>query len=261
MFRLLTILTVISVCSAASLAKYISPRIVGGTVADITKHPHLVSFRVKSCEQCAYIHKCAAIIYSEKVLITNAQCLTDLDSKWRLMAVAGANSRSGADGVQMPISNYTAHPEYNFWTIENDIGLLFLEEALPLNGIDMKAIKIAEKPPLDGQLAVVSGWGWDAEDGQATFWLHDTEVLIVDNVKCENAYGPGEVTEKMICAGVSKGGKDGCQEDTGGPLEVDNELVGMVSWGRGCGRQGYPGVYTNVPFYKDWINKTINEMF
>lgn len=47
------------------------------------------------------------------------------------------------------------------------------------------------------------------------------------------------------------------QGDSGGPLvcELNNTWiqVGIVSWGIGCGRKGYPGVYTEVSFYKDWV--------
>ena len=58
----------------------------------------------------------------------------------------------------------------------------------------------------------------------------------------------------MICAG--KAGKDSCQGDSGGPM-VDSEgkQVGIVSWGYGCADEGYPGVYTRVSHYYDWIVK------
>lgn len=248
-----------ALCS--SFAIPVEQRIVGGNVVNISKHPYLASFRVKSCEKCPYVHKCGATIYSERVLILTAQCLTNLDSKWRLMVVVGANSRSGADGIQLPISRYIIHKEYNYWTIENDIGLLFLEDSLPINNTDIKSIHIAEKRPLAGKSATVCGWGYDAEDGKPTFFLHDTIVSIVDNTDCEKIYGPGEITENMVCAGQKEGGRDGCYEDTGGPLVVDNEFVGMVSWGRGCAREGYPSVYTNLPAYKEWIANEIKELF
>jgi secreted trypsin-like serine protease len=35
-------------------------------------------------------------------------------------------------------------------------------------------------------------------------------------------------------------------------------LVGVVSVGNGCGRRGYPGIYTKASFYIDWIQKTIS---
>lgn len=62
----------------------------------------------------------------------------------------------------------------------------------------------------------------------------------------------------MICAGTEKGGKDACQNDSGGPLVVGNILYGIVSWGCGCGRANYPGVYTNVAEYTSWIKKKTN---
>ncbi len=55
----------------------------------------------------------------------------------------------------------------------------------------------------------------------------------------------------FTCAG-GEAGKDGCQGDSGGPLVVEDSatsqdtLVGVVSWGIGCARDGLPGLYAEV---------------
>lgn len=62
----------------------------------------------------------------------------------------------------------------------------------------------------------------------------------------------------MFCAGLDQGGKDACNGDSGGPvIGSDGTLVGVVSWGQGCAEPGYPGVYTRLGNYVDWIKSNI----
>ena len=55
---------------------------------------------------------------------------------------------------------------------------------------------------------------------------------------------------------------NGSQGDSGGPLTVRDadgtfRLVGLSSWGFGCA-SGYPGVYSRVGYYVNWIEAIIN---
>jgi secreted trypsin-like serine protease len=44
------------------------------------------------------------------------------------------------------------------------------------------------------------------------------------------------------------------QGDSGGPLIVNNYQAGIVSWSvKPCAQAPYPGVYTEVAHYVDWI--------
>ena len=54
-------------------------------------------------------------------------------------------------------------------------------------------------------------------------------------------------------------GKDTCQGDSGGPLVCNNALVGVTSFGKGCGFPGIPGVYTRVSTFYNWILDNIDK--
>lgn len=62
----------------------------------------------------------------------------------------------------------------------------------------------------------------------------------------------------FVCAGGEEG-KDACKGDGGGPMVCERggtwQVVGLVSWGIGCGQNGIPGVYVKVGHYVDWIRQ------
>lgn len=81
--------------------------------------------------------------------------------------------------------------------------------------------------------------------------------------QCRKVYQKTQavITRKQICVGGKNGG-DSCNGDSGGPAQQiayynnDAKFVqyGVVSFGpRICGQEGFPGVYTRVDYYMDWI--------
>lgn len=84
----------------------------------------------------------------------------------------------------------------------------------------------------------------------------DCQIRLVGNV------GPpvSLLANKNICTENTKG-EGACYGDSGGPL-VDRKkgsLVGIVSWGFPCARDGKPDIYTRVYAFLDWIHKHIAE--
>ena len=71
----------------------------------------------------------------------------------------------------------------------------------------------------------------------------------------------GMIHESQICAGFAQGGVDSCSGDSGGPLFVEQDgqrtLVGVVSFGDGCARPDAYGIYTNVSFFRSWIEQYV----
>lgn len=109
-------------------------------------------------------------------------------------------------------------------------------------------------------LFCISGWGTTTEGGVIPNNLLGVNVQLIDHSKCKKSY-LYTVTSRMVCAGVENGGKDACQGDSGGPLVHNNELLGIVSWGTGCARPKYPGVYASVPLLYPWIVEVANQNF
>ena len=112
----------------------------------------------------------------------------------------------------------------------------------------------------------MTGWGYQREnDKDTTIILREVTIPIISNWQCASIGGPyssHRINKNVFCAGLPQGGKDSCQGDSGGPAiwkDVDNRsyLVGVISWGWGCARPGYPGVYTRVTQYLQWIENHI----
>ncbi|KAK8396600.1 hypothetical protein O3P69_004940 [Scylla paramamosain] len=84
--------------------------------------------------------------------------------------------------------------------------------------------------------------------------IQEVTVPTMSNSQCKaTSYSSSSITDNMICAGLSQGGKDSCQGDSGGPMVTYRngayEQIGIVSWGYGCASANYPGVYTRVSVY------------
>lgn len=194
-------------------------------------------------------------------MITAAHCIQTTSGTSAYSVLAGSTVRTGDENQQVrDVARLIRHPRFSTFPIDNDIGIVLTATAFEFNKF-VQAIKLPQfgVVPQEGAIVTVSGWGTlEPGAGSLPNLLQYVTKPIVGNPKCSASY-PGGIKEGMLCAGAEKGGKDSCQGDSGGPLTLDGLLTGIVSWGRGCGRIGYPGVYTRVSHYVDWVAETISE--
>ncbi|XP_065073552.1 trypsin 5G1-like [Ochlerotatus camptorhynchus] len=226
-----------------------SGRIVGGFEVDIADVPFQVSL------QAEYGHFCGGSIINSTWVLTAGHCASTSDDPQLSVRVGSTLHAEG--GQLVTVKRVIQHPEYNIGTIDYDFSLLELSEELQLSE-QFFAVDLPEQdePVEDGSCLQVSGWGNTQNALESGKELRATNVPAVNQQKCVEAYASfGEVTPRMLCAGFDKGGKDACQGDSGGPLVEGTKLVGVVSWGKGCAEEGYPGVYSRVATVREWIKE------
>lgn len=152
-------------------------------------------------------------------------------------------------GREIAVRETWVNPAYDSATNIGDFAVLTLAEPLP----EASAIGMAGPGDMayrPGTEAVITGWGDTTGFGAYPRRLRAAHVHVLADALCERAY-PGSadgryLSASMVCAGEERGGRDACQGDSGGPLVAQGRLIGLVSWGSGCGRPGNPGVYTRV---------------
>jgi hypothetical protein len=142
----------------------------------------------------------------------------------------------------------------------NQWDAVFLQLAQPsTTGTPIKIAGAGEEATwAAGRTALISGWGDLAESaGNFPDQLYGAAVQMISDSTCSTAYGPDFFPSTMVCAGIHPaGGVDTCQGDSGGPLVVPVfekgrsaraangvRLVGDTSFGEGCARPNFPGVY------------------
>ncbi|XP_014453989.1 complement factor I isoform X6 [Alligator mississippiensis] len=155
------------------------------------------------------------------------------------------------------------HEKYNAGTYENDIALLEMKsmdkgKPCSLAYSTPACVPWSEYMFKPGHRCKISGWGLE-RDSAKQFVLKWGYIDILSN--CTEIY-KDRFFKGMECAGTHDGSIDSCKGDSGGPLICfDSNNVayvwGVVSWGENCGVAGYPGVYTKVASYFDWISHQV----
>jgi len=260
-------------------------RVFGGQLTEIGEFPWIGLLGYTRIETGEIEFKCGGTLINSRYMLTAAHCIRikrraglSLDivrlGEWKISTsedcVDGLVNEECADPIlDLKIEIQIPHLGYSKKTGNNDIGLLRLDKNVKYTDY----VRPICLPTLDdlapniGTHMVLAGWG-STENGSQSDIKLKLQVPVVDHGRCaEKIEGVGKVTENQLCAGGEKG-KDACQGDSGGPLmgtygtkaeKAQWYQEGIISYGIGCGRKEFPGIYTRVAKYMDWILDNISD--
>jgi secreted trypsin-like serine protease len=233
----------------ASAAVGHRPEILGGTAAPEGAYPWVVRLSMG----------CGGSLIAPQVVLTAAHCVKRTGTETGIVVTAGSVDLKSKRAVKVRSTYVRRAPGFRDALAGDDWALIRIERPL-----DLPLLSMTADGTYDRGTFTVLGWGSIRENGGQQRRLRAAKVDYVADKTCAQRYrklGDPVNTEEMICAGdLRHGGVDSCQGDSGGPLVRRDEAgawlqIGIVSWGNGCGRRGYPGVYTRVSTFSAAITE------
>ncbi|WP_406441377.1 serine protease [Streptomyces sp. NBC_00631] len=230
--------------------------VVGGFPVDVSQAPWTVALSSRDRFGGTRAGQfCGGVAIARTTVLTAAHCLADeviggaSDPVRDLKVIAGRTDLLASQGQEIPVTVARVNPGYDPDANTGDFAVLTLAEPLPGDAVITMAPD-GDTAYAPGTSALVSGWGDITGGGDYSRRLYAARLHVLPDETCERAYPGGADgtyrADSMVCAGETRGGPDACQGDSGGPLVAGKKLIGLVSWGSGCGRRGSPGVYTRV---------------
>ncbi|XP_003790665.1 transmembrane protease serine 12 [Otolemur garnettii] len=250
-------------CGKAPLRDVLKgPRIIGGTEVQAGVWPWIVSLQVKYGR--FLVHICGGSLVRDRWVLTAAHCTKDSRDPLMWRAVMGTNKIHGnhARTKKIRIKAIIIHPHFILESYVNDIALFHLKKAVQYNNyIQPICLPFDVFQNLDqNTTCFISGWGRTKEEGNVSSILQEAQVHYISRTFCnsERSYA-GIIPHTSFCAGDENGDFDTCRGDSGGPLmcylpeQKRFFAMGITSFGHGCGRRNFPGIYSGPSFFQKWL--------
>ncbi len=235
-------------------------RIVGGNPTTIGQWPWQVALAVRpSVEKGGGLRRqfCGGSLVAPRYVITAGHCVFSEEAPpgHRIEVISGRTQLSTDVGTVTKVRRVWApigKPPYLLYGGDPphwDVAVL--ELAGPAEGTPIKIAGPGEGSAWSaGATAYATGWGLKSRNGKKSDRLRSVALDVKAPSACGGAavYGHDFDPALMLCAGAA--GRDTCQGDSGGPLVVPFyggfRLVGDTSFGKGCAKPGYSGVYARL---------------
>ncbi|KAK9881047.1 hypothetical protein WA026_014391 [Henosepilachna vigintioctopunctata] len=249
---------------------FMKGKILGGTEAKLGEFPWLARI-IHTNDDNEKSVGCAGFLIHKRFILTAAHCvksprlslignITEIQlGEHNTQTEKDCNGLKCADPLQtMKVKSIIPHPEYRHNSRDHhyDIALIYLKGEAKFSDY-VQPICLSNKPKIPPAY-FISGWG-KTENGTYSNIKMKLSIPPFDITECNQLYKRmhARVGQSQFCAGGEKD-KDSCVGDSGGPLMFSDETkkwfgVGVVSYGVSCGLEGWPGVYTSIPFFYKWI--------
>ncbi|KAM9393021.1 tissue-type plasminogen activator isoform 1-T2 [Pholidichthys leucotaenia] len=245
-------------------------RMFGGRESDISEQPWQAAINVYQPRLKKHFHRCGGVLIDSCWILSAAHCFEKTDKEERLEVILGRTFRKQNSSSEQifKVEKLWVHEKFDSETFDNDIAILKLTSDIGICAVNSPEVFPVCLPDRglvlpDWTECEISGYGKDAEfAAEYSERVKRGYVRLWPRERCVPEVLSGRtVTSNMLCAGDTRGLDDACKGDSGGPLVCRNNgrmtLVGVISWGDGCGQKNKPGVYTRVTHYIDWINSKI----
>lgn len=250
--------TVVKNCSCECSASNQENRIVGGMPAGLNRYPWMARLVYDG-----QFH-CGASLLSNEYVLTAAHCVRKL-KRSKIRVILGDHDQTittESAAIMRAVTSIVRHRGFDAISYNNDIALLKLRKPVTYSKIIKPICLPSNNADPSGKEGIVVGWGRTTEGGMLPNILQEVRVPILSLNQCRGTkYKASRITNNMLCAG--RANTDSCQGDSGGPLLVQKgdkyQIVGIVSWGVGCGQAGYPGVYTRITRYLPWLRANLRD--
>ncbi|XP_045779635.1 trypsin CFT-1-like [Maniola jurtina] len=228
-------------------------RIAGGSLATLAQHPYTAAV-LYAQNNVNFRQTCGGAIINNRSILSATYCFIGNNIFPNNFRVRVGSINANSTGVLHNVAQMIAHPNYNSWNQDNNIGILRLSTIITL-GANVRPLAIAgpNYNLADYQHVWAIGWGRTTATSVTSEQLRQVEIMTVNQGRCQDIYGVSFVTPNMLCAGWPTGGRGSCVADTGSPLLHNRVAVGVTSFTIGCGDANYPAIYSRVSRYTAWI--------